>query len=181
MIEFNNYKKIGNLTEIYITQRDLTEHIVLIDTKKLRKLMDFGHRWHVQWHDDTQTYYAHCTVYRGTIEGKPTYENVTMQTVLFECDVFEMLDHINHNTLDNREQNIRKSLRHQNLKNRKSKNSNNTSGYRNVSWIRGYWRVQLQIDGKNHMFSEKFEDVDLAGDFAEEMRKKYYGDFSGRS
>lgn len=64
---------------------------------------------------------------------------------------------------------------------RTSKSSNNTSGYRNVSWIRGHWRVQLQINRKNNMFSEKFENVHSANKFAEQMRQKYYGKFAGNS
>jgi len=83
--------------------------------------------------------------------------------------------------LDNREINIREASNEENIKNRKSKNSNNTSGYRNVSLIDGFYRIQIQIDGKNHRFSEKFDDVDKAGLFAKKMREKYYGEFSGEN
>lgn len=177
--KFNEYKVLGNKTEIYVKQRNSTLHKIIIDTVNLDKLKEFGHKWHVQWHNDTKSYYAHCTFYLGTFNGKPKYKNVTIQTILFQTKENEMLDHINHDTLDNRENNIRKSVRSENLKNRKSKNSNNTSGYRNVTRIGDMWRVQLQVDGKNKLFPEKFEDVHEAGSFAKEMRYKYYGEFSG--
>ena len=92
------------------------------------------------------------------------------------------VDHINHNTLDNRKCNLRVITQKKNLRNRNSRNINNKSGYRNVSWNSRYnnWSVQLQINGKNKILG-RFDNVDEAGRFAEEMRKKYYGEFAGKS
>jgi hypothetical protein len=92
----------------------------------------------------------------------------------------EFVDHINHNTLDNGKENLRITSNRYNLKHRKGKNSNNKSGYRNVSWLNSYkkWCVQIQIEGKNTILG-KFDDVDEAGKFAEEMRNKYYGEYAG--
>jgi hypothetical protein len=59
------------------------------------------------------------------------------------------VDHSNNNTLDNRKSNMRVVIESNNSKNRKGRNRNNKSGYRNVSLIKGKWVVQLQIDGKN--------------------------------
>ncbi|CAK0778586.1 hypothetical protein CCP3SC15_6030003 [Gammaproteobacteria bacterium] len=42
-----------------------------------------------------------------------------------------------------------------------------------------YWRVQLQHDGKNVLFHEKFTDPKEAGDFAEARRAEFYGAFAG--
>ena len=69
-----------------------------------------------------------------------------------------------------------------NLTNRKGKNINNTSGYRNVYWDKKMqkWAVQLQINKKGVVLGtfpkNKLEE---AGKFAEEMRQKYYGEFAG--
>ena len=90
------------------------------------------------------------------------------------------VDHENNDTLDNRKSNLRVVEESKNSKNRKSRNRNNTSGYRNVSLINGKWVVQLQIDGKNKVLG-RFDDVHKAGEFAEEMRQKYYGEFAGKS
>lgn len=174
---FNEYEIKGNITEIYIKQRNSKIHIVLIDTENLSKLINFGHRWHVQLNNHTNSYYAHATIYNKNSKLR----NITMQSFLFKCRTHEIPDHINNNGLDNRKDNIRICLNKQNLKNRKSKNSNNTSGHRNVTWMSGRWRVQLQINGKNHLFKEKFDDVNKAGKFAEEMRSKFYGKFAGKS
>ena len=89
------------------------------------------------------------------------------------------IDHINHDTLDNRRNNIRITLYNNNSTNRKGKNSNNKTGFRNVCKIKDWYRVQLQINGKNHLFKEKFDNAENAGIFAEQMRQKYYKDFAG--
>ena len=68
----------------------------------------------------------------------------------------------------------------ENLKNRKGRNSNNKSGYRNVSWDGYKWIVQLQVNGKNTCLGRFPEnELEQAGKFAEEMRQKYYGKFAG--
>lgn len=64
----------------------------------------------------------------------------------------------------------------QNATNRTKRNRNNTSGYRNVCWIKSenMWVVQLQINGKNKRLARFPKDqLEEAGKFAEEMRKKY--------
>ena len=69
-----------------------------------------------------------------------------------------------------------------NSRNRKSRNKNNKSGYRNVCWDKreNVWLVQLQIDGKCKRVGKFPKDqLEEAGKFAEEMRKKYYGEFAG--
>lgn len=92
------------------------------------------------------------------------------------------VDHIDHDTLNNRKYNLRVVERKNNNKHRKSKNKNNKSGYRNVFWNtrESKWIVQLQINGKNTRLG-KFDNIDEAGRFAEEMRQKYYKEFKGKN
>ena len=82
----------------------------------------------------------------------------------------------------NRKSNLRVISHSNNATNRKSRNKNNKSGYRNVCWDGYKWVVQLSIDGKNtHLGRFDYEDLDKAGKFAEEMRQKYYGEFAGNN
>lgn len=85
-----------------------------------------------------------------------------------------IIDHLDGNGLNNQRENLRIASKVENSINRKSLNTNNTSGHRNITMINGYWRLQLQIDGKNYLFPEKFTDIDEAGAFAVTMRQKYY-------
>ena len=90
------------------------------------------------------------------------------------------VDHINHDPRDNRKENLRVILPNENLKNRETRNKNNHSGYRNVAWDGSAWIVQLQVDGKGKCLGRFPKDqLEEAGKFAEEMRKKYYGEFAG--
>ena len=92
------------------------------------------------------------------------------------------VDHINNNTLDNRKCNLRISEHKHNTRNRHGKNSNNKSGFRNVSWDGYRWIVQLQINGKNTILGKfPYEQLEEAGTFAEQMRQKYYGEYAGRN
>lgn len=175
-----DYSTDGDVSYVYLTQRNGDRHTVIINTYNLDKMLNYEYKWGVYFDPCTSSFYVTATKYIGTINGKPKYETVYLHRFLLGIiDRKIHIDHENHNMLDNRDENLRVSNHTDNNKNRKSKNSNNKSGYRNVSWIDNYWRVQLQIDGKNHMFPEKFTDVDLAGQFAEEMRQRYYGEFAG--
>jgi len=128
-------------------------------------------------------YYVKYSEYLGKVNGKPKYKNRYLHRLLFSDRNLtrkDKIDHRNHNTLDNRRNNLRITTDLHNLKNRTAKNKNNTSGYRNVSWCKRkqQWMVQLQINKKNKVLGY-FDDKDEAGKFAAEMRALYYGEFAG--
>ena len=158
--------------ELFITQ---------VSRKHLDRLLGFDTKWHPDWKPDIENYYAQATIYQGMIDGTPKYKTLYLHRFITQAEKGQVVDHKNTiKTLDNRDTNLRVSNDANNTKNRKGKNSNNTSGYRNVTLINGWWRVQLQIEGKNHLFPEKFDDVDKAGEFAEKMRQKHYGKYKGK-
>ena len=97
-----------------------------------------------------------------------------------ELNIDYVVDHIDHDTLNNRKENFRVIEHINNLTNRKSRNKNNKSGYRNVCCVDGKYRVQVSIDGKNTVVGV-FDDVHEAGRIAEEARQKYYGEYAGHS
>ena len=115
------------------------------------------------------------------LEGYPKFLKLH-RLIMDEKDSRKFVDHINHDTLDNTKENLRCIPWKNNSTNRKSRNKNNKSGYRNVCWIKkeNAWVVQLSINGKNKRFGKfPYEELDKAGAFAEEMRQKYYGKFAG--
>jgi hypothetical protein len=130
-----------------------------------------------------QCWYAQATEYLGIINGKPAYKTYYLSKLILKADYNkrECVDHRNHNTLDNRKENLRVGVIKKNTKNRKSKNSNNSSGYRNVSWDKGkqLWAVQLIIDGRNTKIAF-FDNVDEAGAFAKKKREEIYGVYAGK-
>jgi hypothetical protein len=180
LTEFNDYRIEGEIAIIKLVKRDGREFDCIIDKEDLEKINFI--RWHVRYAPDGDNWYATSCKYLGTIDGKARYRNIHIHSIIM--DVLGQpnirVDHKNHDGLDNRKENLRLTNVIDNAKNRKSKNKNNSSGYRNVSWVSNKWTVQLQVNGKNTVLG-KFDDVHEAGKFAEEMRNKYYGKFKGAS
>ncbi len=88
------------------------------------------------------------------------------------------IDHIDHDSKNNIKFNLRPVDHINNATNRKSKNINNKTGYRNVCLVDGKYIVQLQIEGRNTRLGS-FDDVHKAGALAKKMRERYYGEFAG--
>lgn len=177
---FNEYQIVGNITKIFIDYKG-KRFESLIDTDDLDKLLEFGKRWNLYYSKSARSFYVTTAVYQKTVNKKPKYLQLRLHNFILNKKRGTIGDHKNHDTLDNRKENLRSTSKANNIRNRRTRNSNNTSGHRNVSWINGCWRVQLQKNGTNYCFPEKFDDVNEAGKFAEEMRKKYYGEFAGNN
>lgn len=68
------------------------------------------------------------------VNGK--IETVLMHRWVAKAPKGKVVDHINHNTLDNRKENLRICGNRENLGNRRKMNANNTSGYRGVTYAK---------------------------------------------
>ena len=94
---------------------------------------------------------------------------------LLDC---KCIDHINHNTRDNRKSNLRNVTYSQNQMNT-SKRHDNTSGITGVDWHKHerMCRARIQVNGKSIMlgYFNSFEDAVKARKEAEE---KYFGEYS---
>ena len=176
----NKYKTEGDITYIYFKDYKDNDVTALVDTEDLPKIRDSKYKLYCKWIPRSKRNYIVQTEYLGlnedgTFSNKTTY----LHRLLMDCPDGMDVDHINHNTLDNRKSNLRIVPRKYNMRNRKGLNSNNTSGYRNVSLIDNKWVVQLQVNGKNKRLGA-FDDVHEAGVYAKEMREKYYGKYAGK-
>lgn len=176
-----NYKIEGNTVIIEFKQRNGNLHYGLIDLEELDLFLNYKYKWHVAWHVKTKSYYIRATEYLGLIDGKPKYQLVYFHTYLMNPKEDEIIDHRNHNTLDNRRDNLRPINYSNNLKNRNGLNDNNITGVRNVSWAKSTNRylVQFQVNGKNTCFGRfKKEDFDKAKQLADKLRKEIYGEYT---
>ncbi|MDF2882207.1 MAG: Pathosis-related transcriptional factor and protein [Clostridiaceae bacterium] len=163
-------------------KRDGRTFYTTIDTDDLQRLIDLKVTWHAILNPVNGLWYAQAGIYLGCENGKYKYSSMMMQWFIGNPDNIKgiQVDHIDHDGLNNRKSNLRISKYEENLRNRKSKNITNKSGYRNVSQNGKWWVVTMRVDGK-HVELAKFKNVDDAGICAEILREKYYGDYAGES
>lgn len=89
-----------------------------------------------------------------------------------------VVDHINHNTLDNRSNNLRICTQRDNAHN-KIINANSLSGYNGVIWSKEFrkWKVQIKIN-KVNKFIGYYNDLQKAIDARLNAEDKHYGEFA---
>lgn len=89
-----------------------------------------------------------------------------------------VIDHINHNGLDNRKCNLRICTNQENICNCEIP-KNNKSGCKGVYWAKDKqkWTVQVTINNKTKYIGS-YENLEDAIKARQEASKKYYGDFA---
>ncbi len=176
----DRYYIINDIVIFYIKRKRgeyAGEYECFIDLADFEKIKDLPLNISFAKLNRNNVYIKFAEHYRDD-EGKAKHKLFYLHRWLLNSDERD-IDHVNHNGLDNRRKNLRYVPENKNCTNRIKKNPNNKSGYRNVCFLNGFYRIQLQINGKNTMFKEKFTDVHEAGRFAKEMRELYYGEFAG--
>jgi hypothetical protein len=152
------------------------------DADDLEKIIKLDLSWHLKWDNKTQSYYVKATEsYIDTATNKRKQRTIHLHRIIVGVvNNLLYVDHINHDTLDNKKANLRITNKRENMCNRPKPNTNNSSGYRNVTYEKQTkkWIVQLQIDGKNTKLGS-FEDVHDAGRYAKEKRSEIYGEYAG--
>lgn len=89
-----------------------------------------------------------------------------------------VIDHINHNGLDNRKCNLRICTNQENICNCEIP-KNNKSGCKGVYWAKDKqkWTVQVTINNKTKYIG-RYTNLEDAIKARQEASKKYYGDFA---
>lgn len=103
-------------------------------------------KWHANWNRRARSYYASGSVWQKAAKRRMTLH---MAREITQAKPGEFVDHINHDTLDNRQSNLRICSSAQNNANACMKR-NNTSRVKGVSWSknRNQWHAKIQKDGK---------------------------------
>jgi len=152
----NKYSKVGNVVEVYVTQRSGAKHVVLMgldDFERINQLRDL--RVCVKFDKGTNSFYAK---YSDENRKSKYFHRLIMNT-----PKGLMVDHMNHDTLDNRKINLRNVSHRENLSNQKRK-SELSSSYVGVYWNKRArkWKAYIQINGKQKNLGYFTDELDAA-------------------
>ena len=86
------------------------EKIAIIDEEDAGVVEQYN--WHSDWNSKTKSYYA-----RSQFTEKGKRKNIRMHRLIMNPPKDMQIDHINHNTLDNRKQNLRVVTNRENRQN----------------------------------------------------------------
>lgn len=174
----NEYRIEDDVVYIQLYRRKENIYVeTMVDLDDLDKLLSLDVTWYPVWIEQRKTYLVKATQYLGSPEKKkPKYSTFTIHRFLTDAPQGTLVDHKNHNTLDNRQsENLRVVTPQQNSINRKGANFNSTTGVRNVTIDKSSNKfiVQLQVNGRNTQFG-RFDTLEEAKERAESVRKRLY-------
>ena len=158
------------MKKIKLTQ----DQFALVDDEDFVELNKF--KWCVLYAPSTKSFYAVRTVMKNK-QIKQIRMHRMHREIMNPPDGY-VVDHINHDTLDNRRCNLRVCTSSQNAMNaRVPKNS--TSGVTGVGWNKDKtkWVARIAIDGCRVLlgyFSNKQDAINAR----KEAEEKYYGEYS---
>lgn len=119
-----------------------------------------------------------CALIRDGVPYAVRFEKgklVSMHRSIMEAGSGIQVDHCNHDTLDNRRENLRLCTRTQNLRNRRSKQG--ASRFKGVSPSGPRWRVDIRENGRSKYIGT-FSDESEAARKYDEVAKLHYGEFA---
>lgn len=153
----NEYEIRGDVTVIFLQERDGKRLETLVDTDDLPKLLKYPVRWHAGYERTSSTFYVQTRTPEH--RNQKTYLHRFITDAPHGMDV----DHIEHDGLDNRKAMLRICTPAENLLNRSGPQRNSKSGIRGVSWhlSNKKWRAQITIRRKKYVIGD-FTDIEAA-------------------
>jgi len=162
---------IKDAAKIFVIQRSGTEHEVLIDLEDLERineLRDFS--VHVKFDKGTNSFYAQF--------HDENHKTKRLHRLIMDTPKELVVDHINHNTLDNRKCNLRNVTTRENLSNQKRK-SECSSQCVGVSWDKQKkkWKAHIAINGKKKHLGYFTNELQAAEAYLQAKIKSFKGGF----
>lgn len=144
----------------------IKDKIVLVDDDDYEKVSI--HRWYVSYNKDNNFYI------KSTRKKSFFIHRFIMG---LEKGDKRVVDHKNHNTLDNRKKNLRICTVAENSRNRKIQ-KNNTSGFNGVSYFKNLklWTVKIRLN-KKYMHLGYFKTSQEASKVYNKKAKELFGEF----
>ncbi len=156
----------GKYTVIYLQEVDGVRMETVVDSEDIENLKRYDVRWFARKEKASNNYYVIAELNK---------KRVSLHRILTNCPYLLVVDHINHDTLDNRQSvNLRVVTNGQNVQNRLI-NKNNISGCSGVFWEakRNRWIANIMIEGKTKRIGY-FESYRIAVREMKKARAKYH-------
>ena len=119
-------------------------------------------------------------LYKWGLSGDYVFNKITgtlLHRFIMNCPEYMVVDHINHNPLDNRKCNLRVCTQDDNMKNQK-KRINNTSGYTGVYWHKNTnkWIARITVN-KKHIYLGCYDNLEEAIEVRKKAEEKYFCEY----
>jgi len=139
------------------------------DYKRLRKYEWFAKK-------SNKSFYARgCVIDSKTAKAKTTY----MHQEIIKVPDGMVVDHINHDAMDNRHANLRAATRAQNIRNRKKFAKSSGSKYKGIYYRKKTrkWEVLITFERKRIFLGYFHSEIDAAHAY-DEAARRYHKDFA---
>jgi hypothetical protein len=161
-----NLRDGGAVTkQIQLTQGQVAQ----VDDWRYEELSQW--KWQAQWNKYTRSFYALRSEGTGLFR-----KHIHMHREIAHTPKGLDCDHINHDTLDCQEHNLRNATRSQNQMNSRVRSDNKLAQKGICPHGSGY-RVQVKKDGR-YVFDKTFRTLDEAIAARDEAVKKFHGEYS---
>lgn len=136
----NKYEIRGDTVAIFLRRQDGTILETLIDLCDFGRINQYSGTWIAKWVESMNGFYASYSQ-KGPL----------LHRVIANAPRNLMVDHVNHDTLDNRRTNLRICTGAENQMNRAGAQRNSRTGIRGVIWDKNAkkYRAELQFHGKH--------------------------------
>lgn len=167
--KLNTIINCGDYSKILIIRNDGESLECLIDTEDVDKVCDMT--WGSYYEKRMNSYYC---ISKQVINGK--YINHRIHRLVMRCPDGMVVDHINHNTMDNRKNNLRIVTQKINLQNKKGAFKSSRTGVRGVCYHKASnkWYARVYKDRKE-VFCKLYDDFEKACIEVEIARNQIYG------
>jgi len=144
----------------------------LVDNEDFENINQY--KWCAQYSKNTKSFYA----LRGGKSSGGKQKKIYMHRFIIKAYKGMIVDHIDHDTLNNQKGNLRIVTKSQNAMN-KRKLSNNTSGATGVIWCKRdrKWTARIGI-GNQRINLGFFDDRNQAIQARKQAEEKYHGEYS---
>ena len=161
----NEFVKKENYTIMKVRRKDFILD-VFIDTEDIDKVKNYT--WNAVYDKTLQTpsYYIYNR-YNSKARGKGV---IKLHRLIMDCPKDKIIDHINHNTLDNRKCNLRICTHFENQQNLRNKSSEQTGVF--FSKSKGRWCANISKNKRRYY--KEFKTKEEAIQWRKYMEEKLY-------